>query len=120
MPRLAVLAGGLFFILSCSRSQAPLAPQEVSTEEGPAIRLSYVAKPSVNGTRCMFDRPGLLYWSRLGITATVLNKGRWEYFTYSWKYIGVSPEDGRVSYGINNQRITSQARRLRFGIQKRA
>lgn len=90
---------------ACSRNQSLLAPQEIITESGPAIRLSYVAKPSANGTRCMYDQPGLLYWSRLGITATVLNKGQWEYFTYSWEHIGVDPSQGQVSYGINNGRI---------------
>ena len=54
----------------------------------------------------MYDQPSLLYWSRLGITATVLNNGRWEYYTYSWDHIGVQPEDGAAHYGINNGRIT--------------
>ncbi len=105
MPRFAVFAGGLFFVLSCSRSQAPLAPQEVSAESGPAIRLSYVANPMTNGTRCMYDRPGLLYWSRLGLTATVLSKGQWVYHTYTWDYIGIESSVGEVFYGINNGRL---------------
>lgn len=48
MSRLVALAGSLLFFLSCSNYQAPSAPQEVSTESGPAIRLSYVAKPTTN------------------------------------------------------------------------
>ena len=105
MQHFAVFVGGLFFVLSCSRSQAPLAPQEVSTESGPAIQLSYVANPMTNGTRCMYDRPGLLYWSRLGLTATVLSKGQWVYHTYTWDYIGIESSVGEVSYGINNGRL---------------
>ncbi len=91
---------------ACSKDQALIAPEEVTTESGPAIRLSFVAKGVANGTRCMYDRPGLLYWSRLGLTATVLSKGEWVYHTYPWDYIGIEPEDGEVSYGINNGRLT--------------
>jgi len=58
-----------------------------------------------NGTRCMFDRPGLLYWSRIGLTATVLSKGQWVYHTYTWKYIGIEASEGAVSYGVNNGRL---------------
>ena len=106
MLRPCVILAAVLCLVACSRHQALVAPQEVTTESGPALRLSYVANPTANGTRCMYDRPGLLYWSRLGITATVLNKGRWEYYTYSWDYIDVQPEDGAARYGINNGRIT--------------
>lgn len=106
MLRWRVLLVAVLYLVGCSSSTSPVAPEEVTTELGPALKLSYVAKPTANGTRCMYDRPGLLYWSRIGLTATVLNKGQWEYFTYSWDYIGIKPEDGRVSYGINNGRIT--------------
>ena len=95
----------IFSSVGCSR-HTMIGPEEIIDEQGPAIKLSYVAKPSSNGTRCMFDQPGLLYWSDIGITATVLNKGQWEYFTYSWDHIGIRPEAGQVSYGINNGRIT--------------
>lgn len=105
MSCLVALAGSLLFCLSCSNHQAPLAPQEVSTELGPAIRLSYVAKPMTNGTRCMYDRPGLLYWSSQGLTATVLSKGQWVYHTYTWDYIGIELSAGEVFYGINNGRL---------------
>ena len=90
---------------ACSRHQALLSPEEVTTESGPAIRLSYVANPMTNGTRCMYDRPGLLYWSHIGLTATVLSKGQWVYHTYTWEYIGIEPSAGEVSYGINNGRL---------------
>ena len=106
MFRPCVFLFAVFCLIACSRHQALLAPQEVSTESGPAIRLSYVANPMTNGTRCMYDQPGLLYWSRLGLTATVLSRGQWVYHTYTWDYIGIEPSVGKVSYGINNGRIT--------------
>ena len=106
MFRPCVVLVAVLCLVACSRHQALLTPQEVSTESGPAIRLSYVANPMTNGTRCMYDRPGLLYWSRLGLTATVLSKGQWVYHTYTWDYIGIEPSVGEVSYGINNGRIT--------------
>ena len=105
MFRFTFLAVGLFFALSCARSSTLIAPEEVSTDSGPAIRLSYVANPMTNGTRCMYDRPGLLYWSRIGLTATVLSKGQWVYHTYTWDYVGIEPSVGEVSYGINNGRL---------------
>lgn len=105
MFRSSVFLVVLVCLAACSRNQAPLAPQEVSTDSGPAIRLSYVTKPMTNGTRCMYDRPGLLYWSSQGLTATVLSKGQWVYHTYTWDYIGIEPSAGEVSYGINNGRL---------------
>ncbi len=96
---------GVLCLVACSRDQALVAPQEVTTESGPALKLSYVANPMTNGTRCMYDRPGILYWSRIGITATVLSKGQWVYHTYTWDYIGIKPDAGEVSYGINNGRL---------------
>ena len=118
MSRLAALVGLSFFIPSCSMHQAPLAPQEVTTESGPAIRLSYVANPMTNGTRCMYDRPGLLYWSRLGLTATVLSKGQWVYHTYTWDYIGIESSAGEVSYGINNGRLIFPGDKLAIWTQQ--
>ena len=90
-------------VLSCSSHPAPTAPEVI---DGQTVKLSYVSNPSANGTRCMFDQAGLLYWSDLGIVATVLDKGQWIYWTYTWAYIGIDREAGRVSYGINNGRIT--------------
>ncbi|MDE2704695.1 MAG: hypothetical protein OXI35_06465 [Gemmatimonadota bacterium] len=95
----------LSIALACSRSTTIYAPEPIETEQGPAMKLSFVASPSANGTRCMYDRPGILYWSNIGITATVLEKGQWVYHTYSWEYIGVRPDAGEVSYGINNGRL---------------
>ena len=93
-------------VLACSGDSTIFAPEEIETDQGPAMKLSYVASPSNNGTRCMYDRPGVLYWSSIGITATVLDKGQWVYHTYSWEYIGVDPAEGQLYYGINNGRIT--------------
>ena len=93
----------VLILAACSTHQAPTAPEVIDDQ---TVKLSYVSKPSANGTRCMFDRPGLLYWSDLGIVATVLDKGQWIYWTYTWAYIGIDREAGWVSYGINNGRIT--------------
>ena len=60
----------------------------------------------------MYDRPGLLYWSSRGLTATVLEKGQWIYHTYTWDYIGVEATAGAVSYGINNGRLIFPGDRL--------
>lgn len=92
-------------LTACSPSDTIYAPEPIETDQGPAMKLSFVANPSANGTRCMYDRPGILYWSNIGITATVLDKGQWVYHTYSWEYIGIRPEAGEVSYGINNGRL---------------
>ena len=90
-------------VLSCSGKDSSIfAPEEIETDQGPAMKLSYVANPSNNGTRCMYDRPGILYWSSIGITATILQRGQWVYYTYSWEYIGVDPSEGELYYGINN------------------
>jgi len=93
-------------LAACSGHETIFAPEPIETERGPAMRLSFVASPSANGTRCMYDRPGILYWSDIGITATVLDKGQWVYHTYPWEYIGIRPEDGEVWYGTNNGRLT--------------
>ena len=96
----------LTLVVACSGNATIYAPEQIQTDQGPAMKLSFVANPSANGTRCMYDRPGILYWSNIGITATVLEKGQWVYHTYPWEYIGIKPEAGEVSYGINNGRLT--------------
>ena len=90
----------LLCLAACSKRQAPFAPREI-----PTIQLSYVAKPMANGTRCMYDRPGLLYWSSQGLTATVLSKGQWVYHTYTWEFIGTEPSAGEASYGVDGGRL---------------
>ena len=45
----------VLILAACSTHQAPTAPEVIDDQ---TVKLSYVSKPSANGTRCMFDRPG--------------------------------------------------------------
>lgn len=112
MLRVLLLFSFSSLVLACSGHDSIYAPENTETDQGPAKKLSYVATPNANGTRCMYDQSGILYWSDIGITATVLHKEQWVYHTYTWEYIGIQPSIGKVSYGINNGRLTFPGNKL--------
>ena len=78
------------------------APETIQTDQGEAIKLSYVANPSADGESCMFCLATLAF-------STSQTGALWQPYQImandTWADIGIEATDGIVLYEISNDRI---------------